>query len=80
MCAVTMLQLYYTVEHDESQSTLKLQLITLHQKHLLAFGLEMWKHSHLGMTIRKSQEMIYLSCKYHKAILVLRSTGKSHDF
>jgi len=59
------LLLYSTVKLDESRSTLELQLITLLQKHILAFGLEMWKHRHLGMKIHKSREIIYSSCRCH---------------
>lgn len=51
MRTLMILQLYSTVKLDESQSTLKLQLITLHQKYVLTFSLELWKH--FGMKIHK---------------------------
>lgn len=66
MCTMIILQLHSTVKPDESQSTLKLQLITLHQTHVLSFSLEMWKHRHLCMKIHKSQKVIYLSCRCHE--------------
>lgn len=64
MCTMMILQFYSTMKPDESQSTLKFQLIPPYQKHVLAFSLGM-ETQILGYENSQAPGN-HLSCRCHE--------------